>query len=266
MFGFVVACSPYGNNNTNKSEYVQKTKLYDFYNEYQLDLDNIFDEFYFGEGVFWDIAGDFANEGGFYQVYQDDSIIFWLDNTFDDTINILKKYDNISIEIISLGNIDKNFPERDITNIGISVDTEDGKYYYVMYYDYMGIFHNIKDKTLSFIDTLLMDNYTLATTVAYVMPNDEQEIDFLFPIQYAIEYSKISNNTSPNQMVYKLKMTFDQFANFYKNTAKDDYAIDYETQTVVFDSIKYNTDEYSGVSMQYTSDGEYGSVLCTPLK
>ena len=270
MFLFTVACST-KNKNTNKSNYVQRTKLYDFYNEYQIDLNDYFDEFYFGNDVIWDIIGDFVNEGDFYQVYKNDSIVFWLKNTFEDTINTLQKQENISIDVINLGNVDKISPSREVINIGISVETEKGKYYYAMYYDYLGLFYNINDKTSGFLDTFMLDNYILSTTSAFVSPSENEQINFLFPIQYAYENNVIENNEQDNQMSYKIKMSFDDFASFYIDSVGGGNAIDYENKTITLYDIKTETDEnnFDGVELVYTSDdvqSGYGNLLVSALR
>jgi len=270
MFLFTVACST-KNENTNKSKYVQETKLYDFYNEYKIDISGFFGDFYFDEGVLWDIVGDFVNSGEFYQVYPNDSIVFWLENKIDDTINKLKNQENLSIDVINLGNIDKISPSRDVVNIGISVDTDQGKYYYALYYDYLGLFYNNNDTLSGFLDSIMLDNYILSTTSAYVNPSDDQKINFLFPIQYASEHSVIENDGNDNQMSYKLKRSFDDLASFYIDSVRGGNEIDYENKTITLYDIKTETDEnnFDGVKLVYTSDisqSGYGDVLVSALR
>jgi len=267
---FCIGCSfkSSGPTNPNPERVVSyDVVLKDYYQEYEFkpDLD-----YNFLPGVLGDIYYDFMiNTSEVGQAYKGDNISFLSNTSYEDTIDALKNNKNVSIEKINLGNIllDSDY---DVINVSISVTNDESVYNFVLYYRWAGILMNGLTLGNTF-GAVLKDNYILSTPVAnikldkYNFDNNSNSLSFLFPIQYVFDMQRISNISSPNQSIYKLKMTFEQFADFYKNTGKDDYTVDYGTQTVVYNSIKYKTDYYSAVSMKYTSDGEYGSVLCTPL-
>jgi len=246
---------------------VYDTSLLDYYGEYRINLplDYYYPESSYQASTLFDILQNKYNAG---ISYADDFRVFLINNDFDAIINTLSHTDGISIDVINLGKLnDDNF---DTKRIFITIYIDGFSYYYVLHngvsYVFWSEFEFLLTLFHDFKNTTLLSVPSASINTGFNLSSNKDNLSFLFPTQYVISNNNIVDNDSQNQSTYKLKITFEQFANFYKNTGKDDYTIDYENKTIIFDSIKYKTDEYRGVSMRYTSDGEYGSVLCTSLK
>lgn len=140
-----------------------------------------------------------------------------------------------------------------------------------MYNDWLGLVWSDTD------DVFLGDNlFLLSSTAGYITPKgtqspyDEPKIAFLFPIHQSVKFQHIDNENVDNQVEYSVKMSFEEFADFYEKTGKEDYNIDYAGQRITYYGLMSQNTDYYAIELKFENSKsadsiEYGRVVCTAL-